>query len=582
MIRVPVWWYNLHPDVCAHGQMWDQTHVKDLFADERRFLHLQHDQRPEDGDSGAVVIVAGRFHASDDDYQQMQQDLRDLSWLWLIVTSDEESLFDPRRLVYTEDDVIWLQTPKLDPFEGEYDRAIGVGYSPQCRPTHHAAGVPQRNCNVFFSGQDTHQRRHDMLAEFRNYPRSDILATVGFTQGVEPETYHRMMGRSWVAPCPAGPANCDSFRTWEALEAGCIPLVDIATPRLRQPHYWKRILGPDHPLLEIHYWERTSYLADSILQNPQAESNRVYAFYQQYKRELRSDRDRILQTKTGNPQQMSPITAVITTSPSPLHPSTEHIEQTVESVRERLPDSEILILIDGVRPEQEGRRPVYEEYVGRLLHLCNHTWDNVSPLRFDEHHHQARMLRKALPLIDTPLLLFLEHDTPLVNDIPFDDLACVMTGQDIAVRLIRFSHESHVLEPHEHLMVDRNPIKYQGCRQIGDSSWANVPLRRTVQWSQRPHLASVAAYTEWAETYFGLESCTMIEDVMHGVVQEAWRSDGMHGWHRFGLHLYEPEGNIQRSIHTDARGEDPKFDMVFAYDGDTPEGAPAPTAGRVD
>ena len=40
--------------------------------------------------------------------------------------------------------------------------------------------------------------------------------------------------------------------------------------------------------------------------------------------------------------------------------------------------------------------------------------------------------------------------------------------------------------------------------------------------------------------------------------------------------MYEPNGTVAYSRHLDSRGDDPKFDMVYAYPGSTPEGAPIP------
>ena len=72
------------------------------------------------------------------------------------------------------------------------------------------------------------------------------------------------------------------------------------------------------------------------------------------------------------------------------------IEQTIRDIRANLPDCEIIIMLDGIRPEQEDRRGAYEEYKRRLLWLAHHTWHNVLPIIFDEHMHQAAMTREAL------------------------------------------------------------------------------------------------------------------------------------------------------------------------------------------
>jgi hypothetical protein len=89
--------------------------------------------------------------------------------------------------------------------------------------------------------------------------------------------------------------------------------------------------------------------------------------------------------------------------------------------------------------------------------------------------------------------------------------------------------------------------------------------------------------------YFGAESRTMIEDVMHGVVQyglppyREWQTSAkVYAWRiraaeRLGdwrMGVYAPEGSWKRSGHLDARGDDPKFPMLVAYDDGRPGDAP--------
>jgi hypothetical protein len=47
------------------------------------------------------------------------------------------------------------------------------------------------------------------------------------------------------------------------------------------------------------------------------------------------------------------ITVLIPSSPIAAHPDTSMIEQTIRNVRAKLPDCEIIIMLDGVRSEQE-------------------------------------------------------------------------------------------------------------------------------------------------------------------------------------------------------------------------------------
>ena len=114
------------------------------------------------------------------------------------------------------------------------------------------------------------------------------------------------------------------------------------------------------------------------------------------------------------------------------------------------------------------------------------------------------------------------------------------------VDVLRFHHEAYILEPHEHLMVDHSTVNLLG-----------LPVRRTRQWSQRPHLAGRDYYLTALGTYFTRESRTMIEDRLHGVCQSE-------PWSKNRIAIYHPDtGNIKRSYHSDGRGDEPKFEMVY-------------------
>lgn len=237
------------------------------------------------------------------------------------------------------------------------------------------------------------------------------------------------------------------------------------------------------------------------------------------------------------------ITVLIPTSPIPSHPSLEVIAETVASVRERLPRAEILIMADGVADGQSHRSTDYAEYLRRLIWRCAHDWEGVVPFLFESHTHQVGMTRRMLDEVRTPLVLFVEHDTPLVGEVDWPGCArAVMSG---AVNLVRFHHEASVLEPHRHLMVDTSPQMVEG-----------VPLLRTVQWSQRPHLASAGVYRTWLEAAWWRSEDGMIEDRMHGVVENDWLAH--HDAGRFRLALYAPEGSMVRSRHLDGRAGDVK------------------------
>lgn len=583
-MTIPVFWTNLvGPEVATRG-MWDQSVVEDLLSGPE-FEHLEFTDSIELGFAGAVFVVPGRFHAEHRYYELLSNAMRLFEWRFLIVTSDEESLFNPA-WIDCSIDVVWQTTPRY-PYSTAVDRFMGVGYTPTTRSHLSDCTTGEKELRPIdwsFAGQITHQRRREMFAGTSTAPKGQLHPTDRFADtedGLAPTDYYRLMASSKIVLCPSGPATPDSFRASEALEAGCIPILDAKCVAFdTQGGYWRALFGDNHPAPEIHDWRDIDTVLETVLETYPSEVNRVFAWWQGYKRAQKRDLLSTLGRLRGSPLTSEGlegrITVLMPTSPTPDHPDTSVIQATYDSIRAQLPDAEIIITIDGVREEQADRFEQYQQYQQRLLWLTNHVWHNVTPIRFDVHQHQALCTKAALGLVDTDWVLFVEHDTPLEGDIPWSDL---VEQSDYSV--IRFSHESEVLPPYEHLMVDRMVLPLYGHHSWEDGE-KDLWVRRTVQWSQRPHLARTDLYRSIMSTYFGQASRTMIEDVMHGVVQEEWRNHGMDGWSKFGLAIYSPPGNIRRSYHLDGRKDDPKFDMVFEYDGEKPFGAPAPMSGRVD
>jgi len=243
------------------------------------------------------------------------------------------------------------------------------------------------------------------------------------------------------------------------------------------------------------------------------------------------------------------ITCILPTSPILSNPSTDIIGETIATIRGHLPDAEILLVADGVREEQEERRPAYTEYLRRVLWQCSHEWTGVVPLLSAEHVHQSGLVRMALPLVRSELVLWCEHDTPLTPDceIPFDKIAEAIDRGDVS--LVRLLHEAHIHPEHGALMVDE-----------ASTDMAGIPIRRTMQFSARPFVCSTAWLRMLLAHHFSDEARCFLEDRAYGVIEQAWREHGRHAWGIWRMGIYEPPGNAKRSYHLDGRAGEPKWD----------------------
>lgn len=521
------------------GDQWDQALLSRLLSD-RLYHHgvpieEHHDWPVSDG---LILVIPGRY------WHHRTAELTDIltryRWVLAIRTGDEEDLFDPASIVHPNI-MWWVQTPKAG-HDYPRSRFFGVGYSPGFVDLRQPE-APTMERDVFLSAQDNHARRHEFFARLEDADLdARVQATRGFTQGMDPWDYAHAMMASRAAPAPSGPHTPDTFRACEALEVHTVPVVDDISTHNPHPGYWRR-LYPDAPFPVVtDLDDLVGYTRDVVAAHPRLH-NRVAAWWMRRKADfswwLRDDLEWL-----GNPvPDPQPVTIVVPTSPIPSHPSIAILDETLGSIRHHFPTATIILTFDGVRPEQDHRRDDYEEYIRRALWRADHHWRNVIPVLFEEHHHQAEMMRRVLDEIDTPLVLYVEHDAPLVTDWPIDweqITNLVMSGDYHSVRLY---HEASVPAAHDHLMHGRD----------GD-------ILRTSQWSQRPHLASKAFYRRVIGDHFAVGERSFIEDRMHSVVDVAVREDGMTGWGQWRLGIYAPDdgrNNFKRSYHTDGRaGED--------------------------
>lgn len=571
---VHVAWWTGHPKVAAR-RFWDQAIAEDLLARSRHHL-VAHDSilQVPDGE-GAVVLVPARFQ--DGDAALLNRAIEPLPWVVLILTSDEEASFPVEDLRHSNL-TLWVQYPR----PGQHDRARRLPLGPTTdTPMLRLVDeqpVDRRPLDWFFAGQVTHHRRVTMARALVGRERGLMVASSEFAGGLDQRSYLERLASAKVVVAPSGPVSPDSFRLWEALEAVALPIGDARASHYDPPDgvaYWPWLLDQDPPFPIVEDWDTVGDVIDEALERWPENAVRAAAWWQQHKRRLGLRFDADLTAATGHAPRAEKIsdliTVVITTSPIPSHPSTDVIDTTLASIRAQQPlaNAEVLVAADGIPPGLEHRTEAWWHYLRRLVwQIARDRHGRCVPLIAGEWGHQALTTARALEQVTTPLVLFMEHDTPIIGEVDWDGLGkAVLSGQ---ANVIRLHHETGVLDEHRYLMVDQDPQEVCG-----------VPLLRAAQWSQRPHLASTEFYRQLLFDYFSPAARTMIEDCLHGVVANAWDELGEDGWDRFRLWLYAPGPDMKRSTHLDGRGGDPKGDMLYAYPGGgTPQWAPRASADR--
>jgi GR25 family glycosyltransferase involved in LPS biosynthesis len=146
---------------------------------------------------------------------------------------------------------------------------LGYRWSPlnlRSSPLERTPNLPFREFHWSFYGTDWNKRSQEMAA----LVDAKLIKSYRFYKGwndpesLSREDYLGMLVNSIFVPCPPG-MNPETFRFYEALEAGCIPVV----LKTRQNEAWFRWVSERIPLVDMTTWEDAVRVMMQLLSNPE-------------------------------------------------------------------------------------------------------------------------------------------------------------------------------------------------------------------------------------------------------------------------------------------------------------------------
>lgn len=287
-------WLSYHqPEVIARGY-WDQGLLEDIF---KQGNYEHHDgfaafannvkrDNPKGEVPGAIVIINGRTHVEDAD--KINADIAALPWVVFIDTGDEEASFHWREVKHPLMRV-WVMMPRMNEHNDAHYK-LPNGYRPTTRAVLKSIGYQEKRFDWVFIGQVNHDRRKQCVEAAKDLSNGYLITTdkFGDEAGGEPYgNYLAAMANSKIALCPSGIESPDNFRLYEALEAGCLPIVDAFSTKHQAPGFWQYLLGEDIPFPIVDYWDKLPELLPQLLRDWPENANRAFAWWQLKKREIK-------------------------------------------------------------------------------------------------------------------------------------------------------------------------------------------------------------------------------------------------------------------------------------------------------
>jgi hypothetical protein len=143
---------------------------------------------------------------------------------------------------------------------------LPLGYTAGLPSNHGGVEASRRAYLWSYLGEARKSSRPEMTKAFLPLtPHFAHITNRGNTQPVGKEEYYRTIQDSIFVPCPMGNVHLESFRTYESLECGAIPIVE----RRIGFDYYARLLG-ENPLPTFSSWNRAARFVAEIRDDPAA------------------------------------------------------------------------------------------------------------------------------------------------------------------------------------------------------------------------------------------------------------------------------------------------------------------------
>lgn len=279
---IPVCWYEGVNGLEKRSRYGIATLLNEAFDGARAF-EFRHQDTMDDTEGGAVVVLHGEHLRTRLD--AIKTSLEALPWALVVIIGDEGSVFHSERLI-ASNRILWQQMP----VPGRHDFAkrkliCGYPHDTQMHLVNYDVTKVDRPHNWFFSGQVNHIRRRQCVESLKQRSDGVLIETPGFWQGLDHSEYFRKMADSKLVICPAGCSTPDTMRVAEALEAGCLPIVDARHHRVGYPDgYWNYTLGEQPPFPLVQEWKNSQEIIDQALHEWPANRDRCIEWWKQYKR----------------------------------------------------------------------------------------------------------------------------------------------------------------------------------------------------------------------------------------------------------------------------------------------------------
>lgn len=246
-----IWWKGSLGN-WDHGLL---NSIFDSFPTKFRQVNTNHWVIPQ---GRAIVIVSGK-----PDVAELREYLMRVESGIVILVSDEDAYFNWEAAIPSHLEV-WTQYwhPST---KGEIENRILLGPPIRIKDYKINRHLPKKYLWSFV-GQVQNKFREECVEVLKTLPDGYLQICSMFggygENGMDYQQYLDIMCQSRFVICPAGSMTADTFRLYEAMECGAVPITNVRSPRDSQGfNYWNEVYFK-HNLLTINDWDELPLLLD--------------------------------------------------------------------------------------------------------------------------------------------------------------------------------------------------------------------------------------------------------------------------------------------------------------------------------
>ena len=187
-----------------------------------------------------LIIVDSSIETKVEFYQKLKLVC---SKIFLFHLGDESGFYDSKP-VYNNCNYVWRAFCSSKYFENQRVKCLPIGFK---------SGVlnkekKEKKFKWAFTGTPHKSSRHDLLYQFSDIRPSFIHKTQKFDEKIiSVDEKSEVLSSTEFIPCPNGFVHPETYRLYEALECGCIPIVESAY------NYYDRLF-PNNPFIKVEKW----------------------------------------------------------------------------------------------------------------------------------------------------------------------------------------------------------------------------------------------------------------------------------------------------------------------------------------